>query len=410
MAASERGGKRATLEAGGCGSRWRSRSSSRSPAARSATTTRRTARTARAAARPRARTSPACGWTGPGRRLVARPRGARVDEALEALGRYLDDAALAGLEQVLIIHGLGTERCATPSGGGGEPPAREVGPAQNAARVATAPRSSSSSGWHSAATRQGLASVLPSGRPGLPLGHGGRNMIPQIFGGSGAGIGTSVGATCRPSSCRTGIARCRTDRTSAFARDRRLRAGAARRPLLPAPDVLAPLVDVFGAAEVERPERPASARRSRPARACRSPHRSRLPGEVVDLARRRSLDEQLGDLRRERPGRMPVNASTAASSRSRRRDHPTIGTSVLTSRMIRDQSGADEASDSVSVFGSLLLLPIQTPTAVAGTDGSSGGASSRTHGCRGCRWSSRSCTQPAGGTCRRRRPIRPRTD
>ncbi len=35
-------------------------------------------------------------------------RGARVDEALEALASYLDDAALAGLEQVLIIHGLGT--------------------------------------------------------------------------------------------------------------------------------------------------------------------------------------------------------------------------------------------------------------------------------------------------------------
>lgn len=35
-------------------------------------------------------------------------RGARVDEALEALSRYLDDAALAGLDQVLIIHGLGT--------------------------------------------------------------------------------------------------------------------------------------------------------------------------------------------------------------------------------------------------------------------------------------------------------------
>jgi DNA mismatch repair protein MutS2 len=35
-------------------------------------------------------------------------RGARVDEALEALGRYLDDASLAGLDQVLIIHGLGT--------------------------------------------------------------------------------------------------------------------------------------------------------------------------------------------------------------------------------------------------------------------------------------------------------------
>jgi DNA mismatch repair protein MutS2 len=35
-------------------------------------------------------------------------RGARVDEALDALSRYLDDAALAGLEQVVIIHGLGT--------------------------------------------------------------------------------------------------------------------------------------------------------------------------------------------------------------------------------------------------------------------------------------------------------------
>lgn len=35
-------------------------------------------------------------------------RGARVDEALELLGRYLEDAALAGLDKVLIIHGLGT--------------------------------------------------------------------------------------------------------------------------------------------------------------------------------------------------------------------------------------------------------------------------------------------------------------
>ncbi len=35
-------------------------------------------------------------------------RGARVDEALDLLSRYLDDAALAGLDKVLIIHGHGT--------------------------------------------------------------------------------------------------------------------------------------------------------------------------------------------------------------------------------------------------------------------------------------------------------------
>ncbi len=35
-------------------------------------------------------------------------RGARVDEALAALGRYLEDASLAGLERVTVIHGLGT--------------------------------------------------------------------------------------------------------------------------------------------------------------------------------------------------------------------------------------------------------------------------------------------------------------
>ena len=35
-------------------------------------------------------------------------RGARVEEALDALSRYLDDASLAGLGSVTIVHGLGT--------------------------------------------------------------------------------------------------------------------------------------------------------------------------------------------------------------------------------------------------------------------------------------------------------------
>ncbi len=35
-------------------------------------------------------------------------RGARVEEALEVVDRYLEDASLAGLERAIIIHGLGT--------------------------------------------------------------------------------------------------------------------------------------------------------------------------------------------------------------------------------------------------------------------------------------------------------------
>ena len=50
-------------------------------------------------------------------------RGARVDEALDAMTRYLDDAALAGLERVTIIHGLGTGalRDAVRAQAGGHP-------------------------------------------------------------------------------------------------------------------------------------------------------------------------------------------------------------------------------------------------------------------------------------------------
>ncbi len=51
-----------------------------------------------------------------------------------------------------------------------------------------------------------------------------------------------------------------------------------------------------------------------------------------------------------------------------------IGEPFVTSVMIRDQSGADEPSDSVSVSGELSLLPIQTPTTIAGAFGSFGGA------------------------------------
>ena len=55
-------------------------------------------------------------------------RGARVDEALEALAGYLDDAALAGLDKVLIIHGHGTGalRDAVRSAAGGHPLVKAV--------------------------------------------------------------------------------------------------------------------------------------------------------------------------------------------------------------------------------------------------------------------------------------------
>jgi len=59
-------------------------------------------------------------------------RGARVDEALETLGRYLDDAALAGLGRVTIIHGLGTGalRDAVRAEAGGHPLVKSVRPGE----------------------------------------------------------------------------------------------------------------------------------------------------------------------------------------------------------------------------------------------------------------------------------------
>jgi DNA mismatch repair protein MutS2 len=59
-------------------------------------------------------------------------RGARVDEALSALERYLEDASLAGLAKVTVIHGLGTGalRDAVRSESGSHPLVRAVRPGE----------------------------------------------------------------------------------------------------------------------------------------------------------------------------------------------------------------------------------------------------------------------------------------
>ncbi|HYC07175.1 MAG TPA: endonuclease MutS2 [Candidatus Binatia bacterium] len=59
-------------------------------------------------------------------------RGARVDEALEAVERYLDDAAVAGLDRVTVIHGLGTGalRDAVRADAASNPLVRDVRPGE----------------------------------------------------------------------------------------------------------------------------------------------------------------------------------------------------------------------------------------------------------------------------------------
>jgi DNA mismatch repair protein MutS2 len=123
VAALERGGRRATLEAGGL--RVVVDIEDLEPAGE------------RSGSRP----SPAQSGSNAGQLSLARARtvpssldlrGARVDEALESLARYVDDAGLAGLERVTIIHGLGTGalRDAVRAEAGSHPLVKEVRPGE----------------------------------------------------------------------------------------------------------------------------------------------------------------------------------------------------------------------------------------------------------------------------------------
>ncbi len=124
VAALERGGRRATLEAGGM--RVVVEVSDLVPATVDDRTPGRSdaGATSNAAALRLARA-----------RTVASSldlRGARVEEALDALGQYLDDASLAGLSSVMIIHGLGTGalRDAVRAAAADHPLVREMRPGE----------------------------------------------------------------------------------------------------------------------------------------------------------------------------------------------------------------------------------------------------------------------------------------
>src|SRR5262245_14360742 len=74
------------------------------------------------------------------------------------------------------------------------------------------------------------------------------------------------------------------------------------------------------------------------------------------------------------PGSRPLNASTFARTRPDGGLKSAIGRPWLSSVRIRDQVGADDASESRWLFGVESELPIQTPTARAGAVASAGGA------------------------------------
>jgi DNA mismatch repair protein MutS2 len=132
IAAMERGGRRATLEAGGM------RVSVELDDLELALGTPETGVGGGGPSRP---PSPAGGGSNAAALQLARARtvassldlrGARVEEALDALSRYLDDASLAGLERVTIVHGLGTGalRDAVRTAAASHPLVREVRPGE----------------------------------------------------------------------------------------------------------------------------------------------------------------------------------------------------------------------------------------------------------------------------------------
>jgi hypothetical protein len=74
------------------------------------------------------------------------------------------------------------------------------------------------------------------------------------------------------------------------------------------------------------------------------------------------------------PGRRPVNASTVAVFNPLGALNEVIGVFLVTASVMADQSGADESSDKLPLFGALFELPIHTPTTIAGSSLSLGGA------------------------------------